>query len=84
MLSDILRESPAYEDILEEGGLLALRRSFLTLIEVRFPELKELAMQQASLIEKPEILDGLMVKLFMSQSLDEVRHDLLTWRKSDS
>src|SRR5205814_2146011 len=99
MLSDFLRESPAYQDILEEGieegleqgleqglkqgRLLAKRETFLTLIEVRFPRLKTLAMRQASLIDKPEILEDLMVKLLTVQSMDEMRHHLLTWRKSD-
>ncbi len=84
MLSDILRESPAFEDILEEGRLLSLRQSFLTLIEVRFPELKALAMEETSLIEKPEILDDLMVKMITAQSSDQMYHYLLTRRKSDS
>ena len=89
MLDDILLETPAFQDImrrgheegLKEGQLEAFRRTLLHIAEVRFPELTQLAKRKAAILDDPEELDGLIIKIGIARDIDEARHYLLSEEK---
>jgi len=81
MFDDIL----AFEDIkrigFEEGKrktqLEALRRVFIHVVEARFPKLLRLARGEAAIIDDPDELDRLIVKISIAQNSKEARSYLL-------
>ncbi|HLZ62825.1 MAG TPA: hypothetical protein VKR06_38240 [Ktedonosporobacter sp.] len=62
--------------------LRSLRNVLVGVVEVRMPELRDLARQQAALIEKPQILHALTLNLAKAQTLEEAQRYLLNWQKS--
>ena len=85
MLGDILRETPVYQEVLEEGlekglkegELRAQRRTLIDIVQERFPDVIHLAKKQADAIEDPEVLRRLTVKMSVVQTSKEAEQYLL-------
>ena len=80
-MHDILRETPIYQEILKEGrkeGLEALRRAIVDVITQRFPKLARLAKKQVVIVEDPELLRQVLVKVSVVQSAEEAQRELHT------
>ena len=60
-----------------EGRVEALRRTLMHVVEARFPKLLRLAKGQAAIIDDPDELDGLIVKISIAQNSKEARSYLL-------
>ncbi|HLZ62074.1 MAG TPA: hypothetical protein VKR06_34445 [Ktedonosporobacter sp.] len=58
-----------------------LRDLLVEFIELRMPELRDLAREQAARIEKPQILHALTLNLVKAQTSEEAQRYLLTWYK---
>jgi predicted transposase YdaD len=92
MFQDILRESPIYQEIIEqglekgreEGRIQEQREMLMRLVQLRFPELFALAKQQADGITNPEILPPVNFKLLDVQTLEEARRILLSINKAET
>ena len=87
-MRDIIRESPYYQEILEEGreeGLekgrelerleqvQGLRQSIIDIVTMRYPKLLRFAKREVAAIDDPAILRGLIVGLSLGDSLEEAR-----------
>lgn len=99
-MHDILRESPFYQEILQEGReeglekglekghlegkLEGLRETLLTIVQARFPKLTRLAKGLAVITEDPEDLQNLILKISLAQSLEEAQRCLLEEGEKDS
>jgi hypothetical protein len=84
MIDDLLRESPFYQWILEEGELKDLRKSIVSFVHARYPVLEELANKQVASCEDVEHLDQLRMDLYMARSAKKVRQHLLALQKDRS
>jgi predicted transposase YdaD len=75
MLGDFLRDSPVYQEVLEEGAekgrLEAQRQILFDIVFERFPEIIRLARQQANAVDDTEILHRLTVKMSTVQNAEE-------------
>ena len=85
MFQDILRESPIYQEIVEQGReeerqrRIQEHRIFLIrLIQLHFPELEALAKQKVDGIEDPDVLSAINFKLLAAQRVEEARLVLLS------
>jgi predicted transposase YdaD len=105
MLRDILRETPAYQEILEEGReeglekglrdgleeglakgreqerqrcLQSLREKLLKIVQTRFPRLKTSAKGLVAVIEQPEKLEDLLIRVASASTTDEAREAFIT------
>jgi predicted transposase YdaD len=88
-MHDILRETPIYQEILKEGReegleqglqrgqLEALRQAVVEVVVERFPKLVRLTKKQVALIEDPEVLRHVLVKVSVAQSAEEAKRHLL-------
>ena len=84
-MHDILRETPIYQEILKEGReeglergrIEALRQAIVEVVVERFPQFVRLAKEQVALIEDPEVLRHVLVKVSVAQSAEEARGHLL-------
>jgi len=88
-MDDVLRDTPVYQEMtrwareegLQEGrqeGLQeGLRQALLAILTERFPKLLRLAKKQMAVIEEPEILQLLIVKMSIAQSAEEAKQYLL-------
>ena len=90
-MNNILRESPFYQEILQEGreeglqeGLEALRQAFLKIVEARFPKLLRLAKGQAAITNDPEELENLIVKVSIAKDAKEAQSLLLNLDEDES
>lgn len=96
---DLLRESLAFREIMKEGvqeglekgreegrqeGLEALRMTLVKIVTARFPKFARLARGQAGIINDPEVLEDLIVKMSIVQSQEEAQHYLIDWPETDS
>ena len=79
MLKDILEESWAYQEMIEEAqekamerGLNAMRQTILHLMQRKYPQLEPLASQYVSQVKEPEQLSELIDRLFDAQNSEEV------------
>ena len=97
MLNDTLRNTKYYQNILKEGReegreegleeglekeLARLRDFLLKTVEIRrMPELLSLAQQQAALIDNPDILNDLTLKIIAAETSKEAERALLNWNK---
>lgn len=83
-MHDILRESPYYQEILEEGReegreegqIQTLRQLVVDIIAERFPKLTRLARKQTMFVEDAAILHRLIIKLSTAESIEEAREHL--------
>ena len=80
MVGDILRDTWAYQEIMEEGreegreeGLQALRRILMSVIQNSFSELVLVAKEKADLINDPVVLQDMTLKLLATRSIEEAR-----------
>lgn len=92
-MHSILRESPFYQEILQEGRevgleeglekghkegkLEGLRETLLAIVQTRFPKVLRLAKGQAAIIDDPAALENLIVKVSIAQDAKEAKHALL-------
>jgi predicted transposase YdaD len=87
-MHDILRESPIYQLILQEGlqeglqkghleGLQMQRQTIADIVQVRFPDLVTLAEQKAAQISDPTQLRHLSIKMVTAQDAEQARRLLL-------
>ncbi|MGH2494907.1 MAG: Rpn family recombination-promoting nuclease/putative transposase [Ktedonobacteraceae bacterium] len=103
MMYDMLRETPAFQDIIKEGleeglkegrekglkegrekgQLEALRQTLMHVVTARFPKLVRLAKGQAAVIDDPDELDGLIVKISIAQNSREARSYLLNEQEDE-
>ncbi|HEU0001263.1 MAG TPA: hypothetical protein VFQ36_10210 [Ktedonobacteraceae bacterium] len=95
MMYDMLRETPAFQDIIKEGleeghkegmekgQLEALRQTLMHVVTARFPKLVRLAKGQAAIIDDPDELDGLIVKMSIAQNSREARRYLLNEQEDE-
>ncbi len=85
-MHDILRETPIYQEILKEGreeGLEALRQAVVDIIVQRFPKLARLAKKQVAVVEDPELLRHVLVKVSVVQTAEEAKQHLLALDEAD-
>ena len=91
MFQDILRETWVYQEIgqeffeegLEKGReeerkqrIQEQREMLMSLVQIHFPDIIDLARQQAERINDPEVLRTLNLKLIAAQRLDEAKQIL--------
>jgi len=65
----------------QEGKLEALRQTLLTFAQERFHNAKmtRLTKGQAAIINDPDVLQGLILKVSLAQTLEEAQKYLLDW-----
>src|SRR2546421_2827225 len=65
----------------QEGKLEALRQTLLTIAQERFHNAKmtRLTKGQAAIINDPDVLQGLILKVSLAQTLEEAQQYLLDW-----
>jgi len=84
-MHDILRESPIYQMILQEGReegqeagqIKALRQTIIDIIQVRFPDLVSVAEQRVASISNLTILRHLSIEMVTAQSSKQAQRILL-------
>lgn len=83
-MHDILRESPVYEWILDEGreegiqqGVQAMQQAAINMVIARFAELESLARVRISALRDLERLQHLIIDLSISHSPEEMKRVLL-------
>ena len=84
-MHDILRESPFYQEILQEGReegiqegkLEGQRELLLAIIQARFPQMARLTKKLVTVIDDPVSLQDVTVKISMAQTDEEVQQYLL-------
>ena len=88
-MHDILRESPYYQEILqegyqegrqeglEEGKLEGQREILLAIVRFRFPKINRLAKTLVATFNDPASLQSLTVKISMAQTVEEAKQYLL-------
>ncbi len=91
MFQDILRESPIYQEIVEQGRSeerqRELQRQRLTLtgvVQRHFSEITALAKQQADGITDPEVLQTAILRLLDAQTVEEARQILLSMNQNET
>jgi hypothetical protein len=89
MLRDILRETEAYQEILQEGRIegeekgrqegeiLGLRLSLLDILQKRFPDVIQMAKPPVAGVNDPSVLRNAILKAIEVQSVEEILHLLL-------
>jgi hypothetical protein len=82
-MSDILRETWAYREIMQEGKIEVLRQAILDVIQERFPEILPFAKKQLEGIEDTESLRRMNVKMSMAQTAEEALQYLFTVGKEE-
>lgn len=84
-MHDILRESPYYQEILQEGRqegrqegkLEGQRELLLALVQARFPQMARLTKKLVSVIDDSASLQDVTIKISMAQTEKEVQQYLL-------
>lgn len=84
-MHDILRESPYYQEILqegrqegrEEGKLEGQREMLLAIVQARFPKMARLTKKLVAAIDDPTSLQDVTVRISMAQTTEEVQQYLL-------
>jgi hypothetical protein len=82
-MSDILRETWAYQEILQQGELRGLHRAVQDVIQERFPEILPYAKKQLEGIQDAEIKRHLIVKMSTVRTAEEAFQDLFTVGKEE-
>jgi hypothetical protein len=83
-MSDILRETWAYQEIMKEGELRARHQDVLDVIQARFPEILPFVKKQIEGIEDTDVLRRLNVKMSTAQTAVEALQYLFTAGKEES
>ncbi len=80
-MHDVLRESPYYQEILqegrEEGKLEGQRELLLAIVQARFPEMARLTKKLVTVIDDSASLQDVTVKISMARTDEEVQQYLL-------
>jgi predicted transposase YdaD len=92
-MHDVLRESPYYQEILQEGRQEGLeeglqegvqqgklegqRETLLAIVQARFPKMVRLTTKLVAAIDDPAILQDVTVKISMAHTTEEVQQYLL-------
>ena len=107
MLQDILRDTWAYQEIMQEGREEGLqkgleegrekgreeerqqrlkdqRQMLMTIVEVHFSNIAQLAQERADAIKDPEALQGLILKVVTAQNEEEAKQILLSVSRAAS
>lgn len=91
MFQDILRESPIYQEIVEQGReeerqqeLQRQRQTLAGFVQRHFPEITALAKQQADGITDTGVLQAVILKLLDAQTVEEARQILLGVDKGET
>jgi predicted transposase YdaD len=92
MFQDILRESPIYQELVEqglekgriEGKIQAQREILVGFVQRHFSEITALAKQQTDSITDPEALQTVLLKLLDAQTVEEARQILLGIDKGET
>ena len=82
-MSDILRETWAYQEIMQEVELRGLHRAVQDVIHERFPEILPYAKRQMEGIEDTELLRRMNVKMSTVQTAEEALQYLFTVGKEE-
>ena len=105
MLQDVLRDSWAYQEIMQEGlekglqkeleegrqegreeerqqRLKDQRQLLVTLVEVHFPNIAQLARERADAMKDPEMLQRLILRMVAVQKEEEAKHVLVSARQA--
>ena len=84
MLRDVLRDTWAYQEIMQEGReeerqqrLKDQRQILMTIIQTHFPNITDLAQKRADAIKDPETLQSLVLKMSAAQTEDQAKQALL-------
>jgi predicted transposase YdaD len=77
MLEDLVSDSPFYRRILQRGEEKGIREVILNVVQMRFPDLVELAKQQVSRIQDLSLLRQVSMRIIMSESRQEAERVLL-------
>jgi type II secretory pathway component PulM len=88
MFQDILRESPIYQELVEQGReeerqqeLQRQRQTLMGFVQRHFPEIGALAKQQIDSVTDPEILQTVILRLLDCQTIEEAKQLLLSVNK---
>jgi predicted transposase YdaD len=91
MFQDILRESPIYQEIVEQGReeerqqeLQRQRQTLMSFVQRHFPEISALAKLQVDSVADPEFLQTVILKLLDCQTIEEARQLLLNISKGET
>ena len=95
MLQDILRDTWAYQEIMQEGReegreeerqqrLKDQRQMLMTLVQVHFSNIVHLAQERADDINDPEVLQSLILKVVAAQDEEEAKQILLSSSRAAS
>jgi hypothetical protein len=82
-MSDILRETWAYQEIMQEGKIEVLHQAILDVIQERFPEILPFAKKQMEGIEDTEGLRRINIKMSTVQTAEEAFQYLFTVGKEE-
>ncbi len=82
-MSDILRETWAYQEIMQEGELWGLHLAVQDVIQARFPEILPYAKKQMEGIVDTELLRRMNVKMSTVQTAEEALQYLFTVDKEE-
>jgi len=77
MLRDALRDSWAYQEIMQEGALQEQRLTVLEIVQARFPDVEPLAKKTVDSIGDLAVLRRLIVKISVIQTEEEAKQALL-------
>ena len=75
---DILEDSWAYQEMVANGKIQALREAIMDVVRIRFPEVEQRARQQVYSIEDLDDLRRLNVKLSAAQTVQEAEQAVLS------
>lgn len=85
MLRDILHDTWAYQEIMQEGvleerqqRLKDQRQMLMTIVRLHFPQMASLAQEHAESITDPEVLQGMVLQLLTAQNEGQVKNILLS------
>jgi predicted transposase YdaD len=91
MFQDILRESPIYQELVEQGReeerqqeLQRQRQTLMGFVQRHFPEISALAKLQVDSVTDPEFLQTVILKLLDCQTIEEARQLLLNINKGET
>ena len=82
-MSDILRETWAYQEIVQEGELRALHQALPAVVQRRFPEIIDLTKKQIDDVVEPESLQNLLVNISLAQNVQDAIRALFALEKTE-
>ena len=82
-MQNILRETRAYQEIIQEGKLEALHDALLKIVRERFPEMIEVMQKQIGGVVNPTTLEDLLVNISLAQNLQEALQALIALDKDE-